>query len=124
MFDWLKQKLIKKFLVGFVLKKIDEALAQLPANDAKTITGFIVALLGLIVYDLPSMAAYIQPILDYLHTLPATEITGGGLLYMALGLVHKGIKKILKSAGQEPAPAPIEKKIEKAVAKIVESSSS
>lgn len=88
--------LIEKFLKGFIIKKmvsfVTDLLNKVPGNDRKTVTGFVIAALGLVVQELPLTSDYVQPVLDAIHSLPAEQIVGGGLLWGALGIFHKGLK--------------------------------
>lgn len=103
----------RKFLVNAVLKKtigfITELLNKIPGNDRKTATGFVLAVLGLVLQVIPETSEYVQPILDALKSLPAEEIVGGGVLWMVLGIFHKGLKWIRSKLWPVPdAPVIIE----------------
>lgn len=103
MFGKLKDYVVKKVLLQYVIGAIDKALASLPANERKTIVGFMIAIIGIILSTLPETAFIGQPILDYLKTLPSTEIIAGGILYSLVGLVHKVVKWV-KGRWIEPKP--------------------
>lgn len=99
----LKEYFIKKVIIKGVIAKVEALLAKLPQNDAKTITGILVVCLGVLLQSIPQTAPYVQPILDYLRTLPASEIVAGGVVWSAVGLFHKTLKWIVKAAGLETA---------------------
>lgn len=92
MFGKIKDWFVKKFLLKGIIKGLDKLLAKLPQNDAKTVTGLLIAGMGFLLDKVPQSSEYAQPILDHLHSLPAEEIVGGGLLWAIVGLAHKLIK--------------------------------
>jgi len=86
--------IIRKILVEKIIVNVDSAMSRLPQNEAKTITGILIAVAGLLIQALPEHSQYIQPVLDYLNTLPSEQIAAGGIAYMLVGLFHKAIKFI------------------------------
>lgn len=98
-----KDALVRKFLVGFLIDKFDKLLAQLPLNERKTAIGFVVALLGVFLQELPATAPYIDPLLEALKSLPAEALVGGGVLFAIVGAFHKALKWSKRKVGLEPA---------------------
>lgn len=92
----LKEWIFRKFLLSIILENLDKLLKKLPLDGAKTITGVLIAVLGLVLAELPDVSPYLQPILDALKQLPADAIIDGGLIYGAIGLAHKIIKWIVE----------------------------
>lgn len=99
MIEKLKEFFIKKLIVKGVIGQLEKLFAKLPQDDAKTINGVLIACLGIVLTVIPTTSPYAQPILDYLHTLPAQEIVAGGLLWSGVGLFHKTLKWIVRAAG-------------------------
>lgn len=92
--NWLWRKFLFNAVMKRVVGFVTELLSKIPGNDRKTATGFVLAVLGLILQVIPETSEYVQPILDALKSLPAEEIVGGGVLWMLLGVFHKGLKWI------------------------------
>lgn len=92
--NWIISYIIKKILLEKIIVNIDLAMQKLPQNDAKTVTGILIAVAGLLLQTLPQHVQYIQPIIDHLNTLPSEQIAAGGIAYMIVGLFHKAIKLI------------------------------
>jgi hypothetical protein len=92
----MKEWVIKTLLLNIVIKRLELWLAKLPVNNAKTITGLIVAVLGVTVAELPDTSDYIQPVLDALKHLPSDIIIDSGVVWAVIGLFHKALKWIIK----------------------------
>lgn len=99
----LKDAVVRKFLVGFLVDKLETLLAQLPLNERKTVVGLVVAVVAELVTEFPGAADYLGPFQDALSAFPAEAIAGGGVLIFAVGLFHKALKWIKLKAGLEPA---------------------
>jgi hypothetical protein len=109
MFSSLKEYFIKKMLVKGIIAQLEKLFAKLPQDDAKTAVGVLVMCLGLVLSSLPQTAPFVQPVLDYLRTLPATEIVAGGVLWTGVGLFHKILKWVVRAAGLDTAKDKAEK---------------
>lgn len=94
--NWIKEWIIKKFLVGVIVNWLDKLFQYVGKDGSKTLVGAFVAVLGIVLLHLPDSAPYIQPILEYLKTLPAEKLVEGGLLYQVVGVLHKLIKSVKK----------------------------
>lgn len=109
MFDFIKDYLIKKVLIKGVIGQLEKVFASLPMDEAKTISGILIACLGLVLQSLPQTSPYVQPILDYLKLLPSTEIIAGGIGWTIVGFFHKILKLVVRTSGSQTA---LEKKEE------------
>lgn len=96
MFAKFKEWIVKTLLLNIFVKKLEAWLAKLPVNNAKTITGLVVAVLGVTITELPETSDYIQPMLDVLEELPADIIVDSGVIWMMIGLFHKALKWIIR----------------------------
>lgn len=102
-FESIKEYFIKRVIVKGIIGQVEKIFAKLPQDDAKTINGVLIVCLGLVLTNLPQTAPYAQPILDYLRTLPATEIVAGGVLWTGVGFFHKILKWVVRAAGLQTA---------------------
>lgn len=92
MWNSIRKWALQKFLIDWLLKAVDRWLKKLPENDRKTIAGFSLALLGILVRELPAASGYLQPFIEALQQIPHDELIVGGVLWSTIGLIHKGIK--------------------------------
>lgn len=97
----LVYKIGRKIAVSSAVGNLEDALAQLPLNDRKTVNGVMVTVLGAALQILPASAApWLQPILDALHSLPAEQMTAVGFILAVYGLFHKALKVLRLYYGQ------------------------
>lgn len=107
MWDKLQNWLIKKFLVGFLLEWVDKLLKKLPEDERKTVSGFAIAILGVLLKELPASDVYLQPLLDMLHQLPHDALVTTGVLYSIVGMFHKGVKWLKAKLSKDETPEAI-----------------
>lgn len=89
--EFLK-KMMRKLVINGLIKNFEMWLSKLPLNEQKTVTGLTLTILGVALQEMPNRAPYLQPAIDALHTLPADQLTGAGLLLAVIGLIHKFAK--------------------------------
>jgi hypothetical protein len=95
MWDGIRRWVIQKFVLDWVLKSLDKWLKKLPEDEKKTVTGFGLALLGILVRELPAAGGYLQPIVEMLSEMPHEKMVVGGVLWSTLGMFHKAIKWLI-----------------------------
>lgn len=90
-FSGLRDWALRRFVIKFLVEGTESLLAKIPGNGAKTATGYLVAILGLVKQVFPEVAPWVDVYLDEAG-LTAIDIAGGGVATALLGYVHKGLK--------------------------------
>ena len=101
--SFLYKTIFKKFIIETVIKNVDKLLGMLPENEAKTLTGAAISVLGYAIQIIPSACEYACFLLEHLEKLPSQQMLEGGIIFSAVGLFHKLIKMAVDKFSDSPS---------------------